>query len=240
MSAPTAVITGAGQGLGRAMAQRLRADGYAIVVLDIDLAAAQATAAPLDGRAFAVDVTDASQVDAVAADLGDIAVLVNNAGIYRLASYEASSVDDLRAVVEVNIMGTALCTRAFAAGLRAGDGGAIVNLSAGAAVTCSPGLGTYPATKAAIEAMTKQTALELAPLVRVNAVAPGMVQTEGTAGSYTDGRADRRAKAVPLGRVGDPTDIADVVGFLCSPAARYVTGQVIGVDGGVSAGRSGL
>ena len=136
-------------------------------------------------------------------------------------------------------MGVFFCTQALAPLM--GPGSAIVNLSSNAAYSNSPGLGIYPASKAAVESFTKQTALELSRRgIRVNAVGPGMIQTEGTQANYEGELGQRRAKAVPLGRNGQPDDIADVVGFLASDDARYVTGQVIYVDGGLSAGRAAL
>lgn len=235
----SAVVTGAGQGLGRAIARRLAADGHDLVLVDVDAVRADEVADELGGRAVVCNVSEPAGVAAIGRDLDEVAVLVNNAGIYRLGSIVESSEEDLRAVVDVNLLGTVWCTRALTPHLRAGRG-SVVNLSSGAATTCSPGLGTYPASKAAIEALTRQLALELAPDVRVNAVAPGLIRTEGTDANYRDGRDETRARAVPLGRIGTAEDIADVVAFLCSSAARYMTGQVLRVDGGLTAGRSGL
>lgn len=233
-----AVITGAGQGLGRAIAERLAADGLEIVALDVDADLARATAEACGGTSHQVDVRDPDAVDAVAAAVGPLDVLVNNAGIWHKLSLAASSRDQLRDVVEVNLMGVVHCTKAFAPALARADEACIVNLSSGAAASSSPNLGTYPATKAAVESLTRQWALELAP-VRVNAVGPGMIVTEGTAENYAGPAGELRARAVPLGRVGAPGDVADVVGFLVGSDARYVSGQVIYVDGGLSAGLAG-
>jgi 3-oxoacyl-[acyl-carrier protein] reductase len=120
-------------------------------------------------------------------------------------------------------------------------GGAIVNLSSAAAVTRSPGIEVYPVSKGAVETLTGQLALELGPAgIRVNAVGPGLIVTEGTAPNYQGARRAERAQNVPLRRVGEPIDIANVVAFLVSDQASYVSGQVIYVDGGVSAGRPSL
>lgn len=240
MTTRTALITGAGRGLGRAIARRLAADGFAIVVVDLDGESARESAAELDGRAFAADVTDASSVAEVRDAIPRLDVLVNNAGIWRIGPFSDATVDDFRSVLEVNVLGTTLCTQTFAPLLAADGGGAVVNLSSAAAHTNSPGLGTYPASKAAVESLTRQHALELAPDVRVNAIAPGLIVTEGTGANYEGEAAAQRAAGVPLKRVGDPTDIADVAGFLVSHDARYVSGQVIYVDGGVSAGRAAM
>lgn len=233
-----AVITGAGQGLGRAIAHRLAADGLEVVALDADGDLARATAEACGGTSHQVDVRDLDAVSAVAASVGPVDVLVNNAGIWHKLSLAASTPDQLRDVVDVNLMGVVHCTKVFAPTLAGGDRPSIVNLSSGAVATSSPNLGTYPATKAAVESLTRQWALELAP-VRVNAVGPGMVVTEGTAENYEGKAGELRALAVPLGRVGAPDDVADVVGFLVGPDARYVSGQVIYVDGGLSAGMAG-
>ena len=233
-----AVITGAGQGLGRAIAERLTADGLQVVALDIDGDLARSTAEACGGVAHQADVRDLEAIAAVAAEVGSIDVLVNNAGIWRKRSLDESSPAELRDVVDVNLMGVVHATKAFASALAEGDRPCIVNLSSGAAATSSPNLGTYPATKAAVESLTRQWALELAP-VRVNAVGPGMIVTEGTAENYEGRAGELRALAVPLGRVGAPNDVADVVGFLVGDDARYVSGQVIYVDGGLSAGMAG-
>lgn len=232
------MITGAGQGLGRAIAIRLAADGLDVVALDIDGDSAKATADLVGGSAHQVDVRDLDAVEAVAAQVGEVDVLVNNAGIWHKLSLADSTPEQLSDVVDVNVMGVVHCTRAFAPALAGGDDPCIVNLSSGAAASSSPNLGTYPATKAAVESLTRQWALELAP-VRVNAVGPGMIVTEGTAENYEGKAGELRAMVVPLGRVGAPDDIADVVGFLVGSDARYVSGQVIYVDGGLSAGMAG-
>ncbi len=233
-----AVITGAGQGLGRAIASRLAIDGMTIVAVDVDGQAAERTAAACGGVAHEADVRDPDAMASVAESVGPVDCLINNAGIWRKRSLAESSIAELGDVVAVNLMGVVNTTRAFAGALADGTDPCIVNLSSGAAASNSPNLGTYPATKAAVESLTRQWAMELAP-VRVNAVGPGMIVTEGTAENYAGRAGEMRALAVPLGRVGEPADVADVVGFLVGPDARYVSGQVIYVDGGLSAGMRG-
>jgi 3-oxoacyl-[acyl-carrier protein] reductase len=236
-----AVVTGAGRGLGRATATRLAADGHEIVALDLDLDAARATAEPLGGRALRCDVTDPASVDAAAAQVGPCDILVNNAGIWRFHSLLDASMTDITDVLAVNITGVVLCSKAFVPAMIAAGGGSIVNLSSGAAWTNSPGVGVYPATKSAVISLTKQMAIEWGVHgIRANAVGPGLIVTEGTGRNYEGERRAERARNVPLGRVGEPRDIADVISFLCSDDARYVSGQVIYVDGGVTAGRAAI
>jgi 3-oxoacyl-[acyl-carrier protein] reductase len=236
-----AVVTGAGRGLGRATAARLAADGHEVVALDLDLDAARATAEPLGGRALRCDVTDPASVDEAAAEIGRCDILINNAGIWRFHSLLDASMTDITDVLAVNITGVVLCSKAFVPAMIAAGGGSIVNLSSGAAWTNSPGVGVYPATKAAVVSLTKQMAIEWgAHGIRANAVGPGLIVTEGTGRNYEGERRAERARNVPLGRVGEPRDIADVISFLCSDDARYVSGQVIYVDGGVTAGRAAI
>ncbi len=243
----TALVTGAGRGLGRATASRLGRDGHDVIVVDLDRERARVTAGELKAAlgtgvtAEQCDVSDPDAVNAMAERVGPVDVLVNNAGIWRFSSLLDMPVADARAVIDVNVLGTLWCSLAFVPGMAARGGGAIVNLSSGAAVTNSPGIGVYPASKAAVEALTKQMALEFGPMgIRVNAVGPGLIVTEGTAANYEGERRNERAAKIPMQRVGEPSDIADTIAWLVSPDARYVTGQVVYVDGGVSAGRSSL
>ena len=232
-------MTGAGQGIGRAISKRLAADGHQVVAVDLNPGTAAATADLVSGQWRQCDVSDPASVAVLADSLDRVDVLVNNAGVWIFAGLDTMTSDDVRRVLEVNVMGVFNCTQAVAPLM--GPGSAIVNLSSNAAYSNSPGVGIYPPSKAAVESFTKQSALELAPRgIRANAVGPGMIQTEGTQVNYEGEKGERRARAVPLGRTGSPEDIADVVGFLASDDARYVTGQVIYVDGGLSAGRAAL
>jgi 3-oxoacyl-[acyl-carrier protein] reductase len=237
----TAVITGAGRGLGKATARRLARDGYLVIVLDVDAEAADATAEEVGGVGHQCDVTDPAALLDVATRIERCDALVNNAGIWRFQPLLEMSPVDTDAVLAVNVAGIVNTCQAFVPKMIEGGGGSVVNLSSGAAWTNSPGIGIYPASKAAVEALTKQMALEWGPNgVRANAVGPGLIVTEGTQANYQGDRRVERAKPIPLGRVGEPEDIADVIAFLCSDDARYVSGQVIYVDGGVTAGRASL
>ena len=236
-----AVVTGAGRGLGRAIAGRLAADGHEIVAVDIDGASADAAASELGGKGRQCDVADIGAVRALAADVGPVDILINNAGIWRFGPLIDATAEDIDAVMRVNLLGTLHGCQAFSAGMAERGGGAIVNLSSAAAITRSPGIQVYPVTKGAVETLTGQLALELGPLgIRVNAVGPGLIVTEGTAPNFAGERRAERARQVPLRRVGAPTDIANAVAFLASDQASYVSGQILYVDGGVSAGRPAI
>lgn len=233
---PTAVVTGAGKGIGRAISERLAADGMDVVVVDVDVAGAEKVATAIGGRAVRCDVTDEQSVSELAdalRDIGAIDVLVNNAGIWRSRTLAESTVDEVDTVLRVNVLGSWLVTRALLD--RFGDsGGAIVNLTSVLAELGGAGRGIYPASKAALVALTKQMATEYAPRgIRVNAVGPGLVLTDGTAGEFADpGLRDAIGDAMPLGRLGEPADVAAAVAFLASAQAGYITGQVLYVDGG--------
>lgn len=236
-----AVVTGAGRGLGRATAERLRRDGFDVIAVDRDAAAAQATAAAIGGEWRQCDVTDWAAVEALGASIERCDALVNNAGIWHFHSLLDSTPAQIDSVLAVNITGVLSCSRALVPKMIAAGGGSIVNLSSGAAWTNSPGVGIYPATKAAVISLTKQMAIEWGEHgVRANAVGPGLIVTEGTQQNYQGERRVERAKNIPMRRVGEPRDIADVISFLCSDDARYVSGQTIYVDGGVTAGRASL
>ena len=234
-----ALVTGAGRGLGRAVCQRLRADGFDIVAVDIDAGTAAATAELVGGVSRVCDVGDRKSVRELSESLPQgIDVLINNAGIWRYHKLVGSDPDDIDDVLRVNLMGTLNCTLAFVESMAERGGGAVVNFSSAAASMRAQGVGIYPVSKAAVEALTQQLAVELGPMgIRVNAVGPGVIVTEGTQANYEGERGVQRARMVPLRRVGEPDDIADVVAFLASHDARYVSGQIIYVDGGIVAGR---
>ena len=234
-----AVVTGAAQGIGAGIARRLAADGYRLALLDLDTP--RALAEELGGTAYTCDVADPTSVRAAAAAVGPVQVLVNNAGVWFTRSTLDTSDEELARTVAVNLLGTLHCCRAFAPAMMAKGQGSIVNLSSGAARTATPGYGTYPATKAGIDALTRMLAMEWGPSgIRVNAIAPGAIQTDRNAGNFEGERGALRTARVPLRRTGWPADIADVVSALCSDDMRYVTGQIIGVDGGLCAGTPGV
>jgi NAD(P)-dependent dehydrogenase (short-subunit alcohol dehydrogenase family) len=236
-----AVITGAGRGLGKATAVRLAADGHQVIAVDLDGDAAERTAAAVGGEARQCDVSDWASVDALAASVKDCDILVNNAGIWHFHSLLDSTPENVSSVLGVNVIGVLLCSRAFAPKMIAAGGGSIVNVSSAAAWTNSPGTGVYPATKAAVISLTKQMAIEWGEYqIRANSVGPGLVVTEGSAANHSGEKRIERGKNIPMQRVGEPGDIADVVSFLCGNDARYVTGQAIYVDGGITAGKAAI
>jgi 3-oxoacyl-[acyl-carrier protein] reductase len=231
-----ALVTGAGRGLGRAVSERLSRDGLSIVAVDLDGDSAAATAAAVGGTSYRCDVSDGKAVSELATQVGPIDVLVNNAGIWTYGSILDASGADVDRVLAVNFMGTLNVCRSFVPGMVAAGGGAIVNLSSLAAAMAATGVEVYPITKSAVEALTRQLAQELGPSgIRVNAIGPGSMLTEGTAHAYQGERMAQRAALVPLRRVGTPEDIANAVSFLASDQASYISGQIIYVDGGVSA-----
>jgi 3-oxoacyl-[acyl-carrier protein] reductase len=237
----TAVITGAGRGLGKATAIRLATDGHQVIAVDVDGEAAERTAAAVGGEARQCDVSDWHSVDALAASIESCDILVNNAGIWHYHSLLDSTPEDVTSVLGVNVIGVLLCSRAFAPKMIAAGGGSIVNVSSAAAWTKSPGTGIYPATKAAVISLTKQMAIEWGDhFIRANSVGPGLVVTEGSSASHSGEQRIERGKNIPMRRVGEPRDVADVVSFLCSDDARYVSGQNIFVDGGITAGRAAI
>lgn len=234
---PTAVVTGAAQGIGRAVVERLLADGFDVLALDVQADALAALAGELGCRTGVVDVSDATQTASVAALAPECTVLVNNAAIQRYQDLLHTTPEEMRAVLDINIMGPVLMAQALVPVMAANGGGCIVNLSSITSVAHAAGTSLYPASKAAINQITQAMAVEFGPLgIRCNAVGPGTVLTEGTAAHYGDDAAQAAiAGTLPLGRMGEPDDIADAVSFLSSDESSWITGQTLFVDGGYTA-----
>jgi len=241
-----AVITGGGSGIGRATSLRLAAHGATVAVLDVDGASAEAVAVEAGGRGYAVDVTDfdafAGAVDTVTAEVGTPTILFNNAGgsgISRLGDYD---VDEWDRLVALNLSSVFYGIKLLAPRMAAVGRGCIVNTASISGVRPAIGEGPYAAAKAGVVALTATSALEYAPAVRVNAVSPGAVHTKMTDPllSAVAGAKEWWTAKTPLGRIGTAEEIADVVVFLCSPLARFVTGQNIVVDGGMTLHGSGV
>jgi 3-oxoacyl-[acyl-carrier protein] reductase len=246
----TALVTGAASpiGIGRATALRLASAGEDVALVDIDGARLEQTRteiARLGVRVVALtcDVADNAAVDLAAAaavrELGPVTTLVANVGIIRRAPFEDQSEELWSAVLETNLGGARRFARALLPSMRSAGGGAMVFLSShmGSARSWAERV-PYGVSKAAIEGLARGLALELAPAgIRVNAVAPGFVRTEQLLDPInSSGEAGARllAESVPLGRLGRPEDIAELIAFLASPAAGYITGQTILIDGGVN------
>jgi 3-oxoacyl-[acyl-carrier protein] reductase len=221
-----AIVTGAASGMGRACAERFVAEGWEVAGLDL-------AAAEVDGvTPVAVDITDAATVEAaiarVTATLGAPRALVNAAGVYPPTTLETTTVEVYRRTFDVNVLGTILVTQAVVPHLV--DHAAIVNFASIDAFVPSPGQLVYCASKAAVVALTRSLALELAPRVRVNALAPGWVDTPG---NRATGRMEEALASVPLGRAASPEEMADLVWFLAGEdRAGYVTGETLAATGG--------
>jgi len=234
-----AIVTGAGRGIGAVIASYAAKAGYEVNVWDVDLDAAGAVAADIGGETTAhrVDVTDESAVQAALKGLSAApSLLVNNAGRVRFGPLMSLSVEDWSTVVHTNLTGTFLVSRAVAALMGPPGGGAIVNISSINGIAAAPNAGAYTATKAAIIMLSEQMALEWGPAgVRVNCVAPGLIQAGMSDAIYADEQVRQLRQAqVPLGTLGTAEQVAECVMFLASPAAAYITGQVIAVDGGLT------
>jgi len=236
------VVTGAGSGLGAAVARRFAQAGARVVVhYRSSVAGASALVEELGGgRAVAIeaDLTQAEEAEslmqAAVRDFGRLDVLVNNAGIYPLAGVLDMRLEQWSEVVAANLTSVFLCTQAAARRMNPDRGGAVVNVTSIEAARALPSHSHYAATKAAAEAHTRAAAQELGPLgIRVNAVAPGLIWRQGIEQAWPDG-VRRWESASPLGRMGRPEEVADACLFLASPAASWITGATLTVDGGVS------
>ena len=236
------LITGAGAGIGRALAQRFAAAGSIVAVNDVDEAAAAATAELItgdEGQAMAVpaDVSDADSVatmiDAVMDAHGRIDVVVNNAGLVSpmLHFFDADE-SWWRRIIDVNLTGHFLVSHPAARIMAKQGGGCIINMSSGGASRAHRAFTAYDATKGGIEALTRAMALDLGPYnIRVNALMPGSIDTSGL---DVDQRT-LRGENVPLGRIGEPSDMTGAALFLASDDASYITGDIIKIDGGMLA-----
>jgi 3-oxoacyl-[acyl-carrier protein] reductase len=240
-----ALVTGGGRGIGQAIALRLAQDGIAVAVNYRGSAeAATETVRRIEeagGKAIALvgNVADAAEAAKLVADtvaqFGRLDILVNNAGITRDNLTMRMSEDDWDAVLTTNLKGAFLCSKASLRHLlKARESGRIISISSVVGLLGNAGQANYAAAKAGLIGLTKSLAKEIASRgVTVNAVAPGFIATDMTAGLSAEVQ-EMAQKAIPLGTFGTPQDIAETVAFLASPAARYITGQVISVDGGMA------
>jgi NAD(P)-dependent dehydrogenase (short-subunit alcohol dehydrogenase family) len=245
---PLTIVTGGGRGIGAATALQLARAGHDLVVNyrrrsdDAERVVAAAERSGVRAVAVAADVAEPSDVDrlfAAAAELGPVTGLVNSAGLTKhIGDLADTPVEIIREVLDVNLFGSILCARKAAQVMstrRGGRGGAIVNISSAAGTTGSPhDYVQYAAAKAGIDILTLGLSKELAgDGIRVNAVAPGIVRTEIHADAGAPDRPDRAASRIPLGRPGEPEEIAPAVAFLLGPESSYTTGAVLRVAGGL-------
>jgi NAD(P)-dependent dehydrogenase (short-subunit alcohol dehydrogenase family) len=237
---PLALITGAAQGIGYACAEALAEDGYGVILADINEDGVMAAGKALGAVAsYACDLGDTAQIiamfDAIAKDHGVVAALVNNAGVAMPGDFLTYDLADFERVIDINLRGVFTATQLAArAMVEHGIEGAIVNMSSVNAQLAIPAIPAYCASKGGVMQLTKVAALALAKYnIRVNAVGPGSIDTEMMAGVNANPDAFKTAMSrTPLGRAGSAREVGDVVAFLCSKKASYVTGETIYVDGG--------
>jgi glucose 1-dehydrogenase len=235
---PIALITGGAQGIGFACAKALAEDGMQVILADIQDNVTDA-AAELGGTGMICDMADAAAIaamfDQIEADYGPVTALVNNAGIALPGDFLSYDIDAFDKVIAINLRGVFVATQRAARGMIAADvAGSIVNMSSINAHVAIPAIPAYCASKGGVMQLTKASAIGLAKHnIRVNAVGPGSIQTEMMAAVNADPNALTTALSrTPLGRIGEPEEIANVVAFLCSSKASYITGETIYVDGG--------
>jgi 2-hydroxycyclohexanecarboxyl-CoA dehydrogenase len=231
-----ALVTGAAAGIGAACSKRLAQEGIAVGVLDLDEARCADTLAAID--AVGADVSDRGQVQTAVAKLrdafGPVTIVVNNAGVTDFTPFEQITEDLFSFVYKVNVLGPIIVTQEALPDMKASKWGRVVNISSSSAQTGAKNMATYSSSKGAVITLTRTLAQELGPHgITVNTIPPGSITgTIMADANISKESAERLAATLPVRRVGLPEDIANACAFLCSEASSYVTGQIIGVNGG--------
>ena len=243
LTGKTAVITGGTRGIGAAIARKFAAAGANLAIFATrggeaaEAAIASYRELGVNAKLYLCDISDAAQVEAAAAevlrDFGSVDILVNNAGITRDNILPGLSTEDIDAVIDVDLKGAIFVTKAFVRNMMRKRSGSIINISSVVGLMGNRGQANYAAAKAGLVGFTKTIAKEYgARNIRCNAVAPGYIATEMTAALPEEAR-NELLKLLPLGRLGEPEDVADAVLFLAGDSSRYITGTVLKVDGGM-------
>ncbi len=233
-----AIVTGAAQGIGRAIAEKLDAEGATVVVADVNADGAEQAAAALErGHAVEVDISSeesvAGMVDRVLADHGRVDVLVNNAAIVPFIPWDDVDLAHWKKIIDTNLTGVYLCSRAVWGPMRDAGYGRIANITSNTVMAGTPNMAAYVAAKGGVWGFTRALATELGGQgITVNAVAPGLTASDGVLASPHAEAFDFVQSLQAIPRRGEPADIAPTVAFLCSEEAAWVTGQMIVVDGG--------
>jgi NAD(P)-dependent dehydrogenase (short-subunit alcohol dehydrogenase family) len=245
LAGKVAIVTGGASGIGRAVVRRFAEEGARVVIFDVNADAAAAAASGVSGKAYIVDVADSTAVEngveEVVQAFGAVHVLVNNAGASHVRPLHATKDADWERVIDVNLSGVFHATRAVVPRMLEGEGGVIVNNSSGSGPRPTRGEGAYSAAKAGVVALTQSAALEYGPKIRVNCVSPGVIRTPMSEPLFSMPEIlEPVRRATPLGRTGTSEEVADVILFLASDLSRFVTGQNLLVDGGITLPQAGV
>lgn len=233
-----AIVTGGASGLGADMAKALVAAGYHVGVMDLDRDQTEAFCSDLGNSVpLVASVSDSLAVEAAFAEFGEAPdLLINNAGIVRVGPLHEQSVTDYIQVINTNLLGPSLCSRVAAKGMISRGSGHIINITSVNGIHPAPGVGLYAATKSALHSLTQLMSIEWGPLgIRVNSIAPGFIDAGMSKPFFENQKVrDKRSSGVPLRSLGEASDITNAVLFLDSEQAKYITGNEIVVDGGVT------